>query len=179
MSFFDPKSVMGEDQNVTGTTVVKGIEAQAQGSFGGWTFNFGTSYLNSNIGKFVALDVRNPGLGFQNLTGRALPNAPMWTVQAGAQYTFNLGDGQTLTPRIDYGLDSARWATVFQVQPFDRLAAQNLFNAEVMYDPAPDWRVTLYATNLFDLHYVSTQLLGNLGFPGAPRQVGIRLNKTF
>jgi iron complex outermembrane receptor protein len=179
LAFFDPTDFSGEDQNATGTTVVEGIEAQIQAVFGGLTASLGTSYINSTLGQFVAIDSRNVAGGFQNLTGRPLPNAPKWTAQLGVQYAFDLGDGQTLTPRLDYGLVGPRWATVFQVSPFDRLAAQNLFNAQIVYHPADTWEVTAYGTNIFNLHYVSTQLLGNIGFPGPPAQYGIRVAKSF
>jgi outer membrane receptor protein involved in Fe transport len=39
--------------------------------------------------------------------------------------------------------------------------------------------VTAYATNLFDLPYVSSLSLGNLANAGAPRQFGLRVSKTF
>ncbi|HEY0105035.1 MAG TPA: TonB-dependent receptor, partial [Rhizomicrobium sp.] len=190
MSFYDPTSFSGEDQNAAGTTVIDGLEAQIQAVFGGLSASLGGSYVNSAVGTFYAIDSRltippgtpcNSATGpasvlCRNLTGRALPNAPKWPAQLGLQYALDLGDGQTLTPRIDYGLVGARWATVFQDVPFDRLAAQNLFNAQIAFTPDDTWRITAYGTNIFNLHYVSTQLLGNLGFPGAPAQYGIRVS---
>jgi iron complex outermembrane receptor protein len=176
---FDPVLGAGLDENATGTTIVKGVEAQIQGKFGAFSFNLGGSYVASRLGQFVALDSRNLALGEQVLTGRPLPNAPPWTAQVGAQYAIDLHNGDTLTPRVDYGYVDARWATVFEVSPADRLAPQNLVNALLTYDRHDNWQVALYATNLFDLHYVSLQLLGNLAMPGPPRQFGIRVSKTF
>jgi iron complex outermembrane receptor protein len=108
-----------------------------------------------------------------------LPNAPSWTAQAGIQYAFAFGGGQTLTPRVDYGMVGARWATAFEVSPGDRLIALNLLNAQLMYDPSDSLKITAYATNLTDKHYVALQLLGNLAQPGPPRQFGIRASKSF
>ncbi|HEY1710584.1 MAG TPA: TonB-dependent receptor [Rhizomicrobium sp.] len=188
MSFFDPTNALGgasgEDLNVPGTTTAKGIEAQIQAVFGGLSLNLGASYEDTAIPTFFAIDARNPFAGLQNLSGRALPNAPRWTTQIGAQYVFDLGNEQTLTPRLDYGFVSGRWGSIFQISgnpllPDDRLAAQNLLNGQVAYTFGNNWQATLYGTNLTDLHYVSTELLGKLGFPGAPRQVGIRITKTF
>jgi iron complex outermembrane receptor protein len=108
-----------------------------------------------------------------------LPNAPLWTAQAGVEYAFALGNRGTLTPRVDYGLVGSRWATVFQVPPGDFLAEQNIFNAQVKYDASESLAFTAYGTNVFNDHYVALQLLGNLGMPGPPRQFGIRVSKSF
>jgi iron complex outermembrane receptor protein len=193
MSFYDPSTFGGEDQNAAGTTKIDGIEAQLQAVFGGLSASLGGSYVHSSVGTFYAIDSRagaplgtpcnsatGPASAFcTDVTGRPLPNAPKWTAQVGVQYAFDLGEGQTLTPRVDYGLVGARWATVFQVDPFDRLAAQNIFNAQIAYVPSESWQITAYGTNIFNLHYVATQLLGNLGYPGAPAQYGIRVSKSF
>jgi iron complex outermembrane receptor protein len=176
---FDPVLGMGLDENAAGTTVIKGIEAQMQAALGALSFDLGTSYVHSALGKFSPIDSRNIAAGPQDVTGRALPNAPKWTAQAGIQYVFNLQGHQTLTPRLDYGLVGARWTTVFQESPGDYLTAQNIFNAQMIYSPSDSWKITAYATNLLDLHYVSTAFLGNLGFAGPPRQFGIRVGKTF
>jgi iron complex outermembrane recepter protein len=188
MSFYDPLNALGtgggEDLNIPGTTVTKGVEAQAQAAFGGLSVNLGISHEDSAIGQFTALDQRNPLAGFQNLTGRQLPNAPRWTAQAGIQYVFDLGNEQTLTPRLDYGYTSAQWGSVFQLPagnpllPDDRLLARSLFNGLVTYN-IDTWQVALYGTNIFNEHYVATELWGKLGFPGAPQQFGIRVTKAF
>jgi iron complex outermembrane recepter protein len=179
LAVFDPVLGAARDVNATGTTVVKGIEAQMQAALGGLSFDLGTSYVSSSLGRFLAIDSRNLTLGLQTLTGRPLPNAPLWTAQAGIQYAFDLGSRQTLTPRVDYGLVGSRWATAFQVPPGDFLAEQNIFDAQVKYDASESLAFTLYGTNVFNDHYVSLQLLGNLGQPGPPRQFGIRVSKSF
>jgi iron complex outermembrane receptor protein len=179
VSIFDPANALGEIKNVSGTSKIEGLEAQGEGVFGDLSFDFGVSYNHSEIGTFSAVDPRRLAAGLQNLTGREQPNAPPWTVNLGAQYAFHLGDGDTLTPRIDYGMVAARWATLFQVAPTDRLAEQNLVNAQLTYARHDDWQVTAYATNLFDLHYVSSLSLGNLANAGPPQQFGVRIAKTF
>jgi len=179
VAIFDPTLGAGIDANATGTTVVKGLEAQLQAVFGGLSINLGTSYVPTSLGNFSAIDSRNLGAGVQPLTGRPLPNAPLWTVQAGVQYAFALEGNQTLTPRLDYGMVGSRWATVFEVPPGDFLQEQNIFNATVKYDPSQTLSIELYGTNITNDHYVALQLLGNLGMPGPPRQFGIRASKSF
>lgn len=176
---FDPASVLGQLLNAGGTTVIQGLEGQAQAVFGDLSFDAGVAYIDSSLGTFTAVDSRHAALGVQNLTGRQQPDAPRWTANLGVQYVFHLAADQSLTPRVDYGYVGARWASVFEVSPTDLLGEQNLVNATLTYDRPGNWRITAYATNLFDLHYVSSLSLGNLANAGAPRQFGLRVSKTF
>jgi iron complex outermembrane receptor protein len=179
LALFDPVLGAGRDANATGATILKGIEAQTQAAFGNLQFNIGTSYVSTRIGQFSAIDSRNVAAGNQILNGRPLPNAPLWTAQAGVQYAFDMGNQRTLTPRLDYALVGSRWATVYQVPPGDFLQEQNILNAQVIYDYSPTLSFTAYGTNVTNDHYVTLQLLGNLGMPGPPRQFGIRVYKSF
>ncbi len=177
VSFFDPASALNQLKNATGSSTIEGVEAQGQGVFGDLSIDFGLAYLQSKLGTFAAIDSRNPGLGLQTLSGRTLPNAAPWTANLGVQYAVHMAGGDTLTPRLDYGMTDSRWATLFQT-PTDRFATQNLVNAELTY--AHDkLRVTAFSTNLTDLHYVSSLSLGNLANAGPPRQYGLRVSTTF
>jgi iron complex outermembrane receptor protein len=157
---------------------VYGVEAQAQGVFGGFSFDANLAWLSSSLGSFHAIDSRRPALGSQDLTGRNLPNAARWTVSAGMQYAMPLAGGH-LTPRIDYGFIGSRSASVFEVDSLDHLASQGLFNAQLTYDWGADWQVSAYASNLFDLHYISSLSLGSLAQAVPPRQFGVRVYKSF
>ncbi|HEY0747001.1 MAG TPA: TonB-dependent receptor [Steroidobacteraceae bacterium] len=179
LALFDPVLGAGRDANATGATTLKGMEAQMQAIFGGLSLDLGTSYVSTRIGNFSAIDSRNVAAGVYMLNGRPLPNAPQWTAQAGVQYQFNLANRQLLTPRLDYGLVGSRWATLFQTVPGDFLQEQNIFNAQIKYDYDDTLAFTLYGTNITNDHYVTLQLLGNLGMPGPPRQYGIRVYKSF
>jgi iron complex outermembrane receptor protein len=179
LALFDPVLGAGRDANATGSTILKGIEAQMQAAFGSLQFNLGTSYVSTRIGQFSAIDSRNRAAGNQVLNGRPLPNAPLWTAQAGVQYAFDLGHQQRLTPRLDYSLVGSRWATVYEVVPGDFLQEQNILNAQMIYDYSDTLSFTAYGTNVTNDHYVTLQLLGNLGMPGPPRQFGIRVYKSF
>jgi iron complex outermembrane receptor protein len=177
--FYEPQVAAGIDVNAPGHTRIDGLEAQAQGQWGPWSFDLGGSYLNSSIANISAIDSRNPGAGLVDLDGRQQPYAPRFTAQAGVQYTLHVPGDATLTPRLDYGYVSSQWATLFEVRSTDYLPAYDLFNAQLIYQRANNWRFTLYATNLFDEHYVSAQALANLAIPGPPRQFGVRVFKSF
>ncbi|MDB5367049.1 MAG: hypothetical protein JWM77_2976 [Rhodospirillales bacterium] len=179
VALYDVTRGVGEVMNVGGTTILEGIEGQAQAQFGDLSFDIGASFLHSSLGTFSAIDSRSPAKGVQNLTGREQPNAPRWTAQVGVQYRFHLNNDDTLTPRFDYGMVGARWGNLFHVQPGDYLRAQNLVNAQLVYERGANWEITAYATNLFDLQYVAAQSVGTLGIAGPPRQFGIRASTRF
>jgi iron complex outermembrane receptor protein len=179
LTIFDPASSLGQVKNASGTTTIKGVEAQAQLKFGGFAVDGGVAYSDSALGKFLAIDSRNAAAGPQVLDGRTLPNAPAWTFNVGTEYAADLGNGDTLTPRVDVGHVGNRWGSVFQLPSIDKLNAQTLVNAQLIYGRHDGWQVTLYATNLFNLHYVSSLSMANLASAGAPRQFGLRIRKSF
>jgi iron complex outermembrane receptor protein len=178
VALYEPNLQAGFVANVPGTTRVDGLEAQMQGQFGDFSLELGASYLDTSFGTFFAADSRNLTAGEQNLTGKQQPNAPRWTAQAGVQYLFHLPGSDTLAPRLDYGMVSSRWATVFEVRPTDFMATQNLFNGQLTYRHET-WDITAYSTNLTNQHYVAALALGNLALAGPPRQYGLRVSKSF
>jgi iron complex outermembrane receptor protein len=178
VGILDRASGLTQLLNVSDNTQVYGFEAQAQGLLGGFSFDVSLAWLSSSLGSFFAIDSRFPALGAQDLTGRNLPNAARWTGSAGIQYTMPLAGGH-LTPRIDYGFIGNRSASVFEVNSLDHLASQGVFNAQLTYGWGADWQVAARATNLFDLHYISSLSLGSLAQAGPPRQFGVRVYKSF
>jgi iron complex outermembrane receptor protein len=178
VGIFDTSTGLTQLLNVPDNTRIYGVEAQAQGAFGGFSFDANLAWLSSSLGSFRAIDSRFPALGSQVLTGRNLPNAARWTVSAGMQYVFPLAGGH-LTPRVDYGFVGARSASVFEVGTLDHLSSQGLVNAQLTYDWTNDWQLAAYATNLLNLHYISSLSLGSLAQAGPPRQFGVRVFKSF
>lgn len=173
--------------NVTSSTQIYGLEGSAQAVFGPWSLDAGLSLSHSELGTFYAVDTRTPQLAAcnsasgpaggacLNLTGRDLPYAPDLTFNFGAQYVFTLGSGDTLTPRVDFSHIASQWATPFQAAT-DRLGARDILNAQLSYEHGP-YVVTLYSTNLNDLHYLAS--VGTLRYAAPPRQVGVRLTRNF
>ena len=176
--------------NVPNPTKLYGFEAEAQAAFGALSFDGGVGLLHSAIGTFYATDPRNATFTFCDpktgpasflcfdLGGHQQTYAPNFTMNLGAQYVFSLGDGDTLTPRLNFAHESAQWATLFENPNYgDRLSARNILHAQLAWARG-DWTVTAYATNLTNDQYVGALNTG-LDFAGPPRQYGIRLTKTF
>lgn len=113
-----------------------------------------------------------------NLKGHPQTMAPSLTANIGVEYKFDIGDGDTLTPRISYSHTGPQWATLFDNRNYgDRLGVRNLINAQLSWKHG-DYVITAYGTNLTDSHYV-TAMNANLAWGGAPRQYGIRLFRPF
>jgi iron complex outermembrane recepter protein len=175
LSFGTPaEPTMSFIRNAGGTTVLYGVELEAPAVFGPLSFNLGGSYEHSALGSTAVADPVS-GLPVQ-LSGRQAPLAPPWTANVGAQYEIALPNGKTLTPRIDYSYVDSQWATPYQ-DLGDFLAARNLVNATLAYVDGP-YKVTFYATNAFDSHYIIATNIG-LRYAGNPGQYGIRVERKF
>ena len=178
---------------------IKGFEVQAEAKFGGFSFDGGLAYVDSKLDPITLVDVRNlppspvrlpqctpaspPGSCFDYGpflgTGGGGPNlfSPKWSYNFGAQYELPLGDGISLTPRINYAYVGPRWANLFYNPQLDYLAGRGLLSAQITLR-YHDWMIEGYATNLTDKQYVSGQS-GNNEFYGAPREFGVRASVTF
>jgi iron complex outermembrane receptor protein len=175
-------------ENATGTTVLEGLEAQIQAVFGGWTIDANGSVSHSRLGTWIASDpctvypagtIGDPACGGTpiNVAGKEQDYAPDATFNMGVQYRFELPGDSTLTPRVDYAYVAPQWGTLFEL-PVDRLSSRSLVNAQLAFKHG-DWGLTAYATNLFNYQYNVYQSEGGTRLPGAPRQYGLRLSKSF
>ncbi|UPT64540.1 MAG: TonB-dependent receptor [Hyphomonadaceae bacterium JAD_PAG50586_4] len=177
--------------NTPNPTTMYGIEAQIEAVFGAFSLDAGLGLMNSELGTFYATDPRiggpavacDPASGPASATcidlgGRSQTYAPDFTFNVGAQYVFSFANGDTLTPRLNYGHVSQQWATLFQNEARgDEIEARNVFNGQLAWTHG-DFIATLWATNLTDQEYVAA-LNSGLHFYGMPRQVGLRVTRVF
>jgi iron complex outermembrane receptor protein len=188
VTFYDPTTQTNPIRNAPSAKIM-GIEAQAQGQWDQFSFDFAASYLHGHFGNFFAVNgVASPPLTCDahtggtdpncvNLSGEELVYAPNWTISVGAQYVFPIGDGQTLTPRLDYALVGSQWASVFH-SPLLRLEERNILNAQLTYAWPGSWELTGFVTNFTDQHYVAAANV-SLRYAGSPLEFGFRLTKGF
>jgi iron complex outermembrane recepter protein len=180
----------GFELNNPNPTHLYGFEAQTQAVFGQLSFDAGTTLMHSSLGKFFATDPRiasftpcDPSSGPSSascidLTGHSQTYAPNFTFNIGAQYRFNLGAHDTVTPRINYGYVAPQWATLFQNAALgDHLAGRDVAGAQIAWTHS-QFVTTLYSANLTDQHYVGA-LNSGLRFVGPPRQFGVRATMGF
>ncbi|HSC18619.1 MAG TPA: TonB-dependent receptor [Rhizomicrobium sp.] len=117
---------------------------------------------------------------FVNLSGNQLQNTPDFTLSIGGQYTFELGGGYTLVPRVDYYWQTGMYGRIFN-DPSDKISSWGVGNAQVTLN-APDsmWYVTGWIKNFADSDNItgayltsSTSGLYTNAFLGDPRTYGL------
>ncbi|MEI9929234.1 MAG: TonB-dependent receptor [Rhizomicrobium sp.] len=185
--------------NLPDTTKIYGVEGEAQANFGQFSFTANAGLLKSELGNFWSVDPRYgieagyfyggvtcdplkgpsaPDPFCKNVKGNPMTYAPSFTYNLSAQYIFNIGGGDTLTPRLNFAHIAGQWASIFDDRTVgDRLGVRDLLGAQLEFQ-RNGWLVTLYGDNLTDQQYVASNNSGGL-YAGLPRQFGIRLMKAF
>jgi iron complex outermembrane recepter protein len=170
-------------QNLDGDTKTWGVELQAQSQFGNFGLDFTGAWIHSELGDDLIFDTTL--LRFLETGGKQIPWCPEYTFNVGAQYTFNFGNGMTLTPRVTYSWidDQTVTATdrVVAGVPIDRIFDHDLVNAQLNLT-AGTWRAQLYVTNWDEEEYIQAHS-GSPAHPDAyanePRRYGLRVTYDF
>jgi len=129
----------------------------------------------------------NNGEGIEkNLGGNELPNAPPFTVSAGAQYTIPLSVDWAGTLRADYYWQDYSWARVFNDNPYDRLRGYTNVNLTLILTSQNGWQVMLYDKNVFNETAITGDFLNSDDsglttnvFLTDPKLIGIRVTKNW
>jgi outer membrane receptor protein involved in Fe transport len=163
-------------------------KAEASGLELELTWLGGDNYaLGTNVGilnsEFKELGQAGLGTVPAYSEGDSFAGAPDMTVNLWGQYDWNLGNGASVSARLDY-----TWTddyTTFAGGPLQRTQeAFGLLNARFTYDPGRNWSLILAGTNLTNEYYspaffytVSQQLWQ--GSVGRPREVFAGLTFRF
>jgi len=173
-------------------TLSYGLEAELEAVFGNLRLGGGLGLMHQSVGKFYAVDARMvTGLGAGcdpatgpasalcvNLKGHKMTYAPEFTFNLSAEYAFDIGGGDTLTPRANFAHQSPQWGSLFANPAFgDRIEARDLLGAQLEWKH-DTYLFTLYGTNLTDQQYTAA-ISSPLRMPGPPRQYGFRVMKVF
>lgn len=160
-----------------------GAELEITGQFGGLSFSGGVSYLNAEFAS-DALIQDTVSNSLQNVRkGDRLPFAPEWTINAGVQYTIELGGDMAITPRVQWSHLDSQLATPFP-SVSSIVPARDVFDARVTLDLSKRYRLEGYVSNFTNAVYIASQVqnsssaAGGIIF-GAPRQFGLRFVAKF
>ncbi len=168
----------GQVQNAESTSTIYGLEFTGQARVEEFSMEFGISWNQSEFGDFNNVTHPLPPNPTVDISGGPFPYAPEFTFNLGLAYDFMLGNGSTLTPRVDYGYVAKAQAELFDDPEF-LLEAHGLLNAQIRWQ-MENWYVVLWGTNLTDKGYVAAiQNTGSLYYAGAPLQYGIRVGYNF
>ncbi|HSZ12239.1 MAG TPA: TonB-dependent receptor, partial [Rhizomicrobium sp.] len=129
----------------------------------------------------------NGGEGFdKNLSGNQLPNAPPFTLSAGAQYSMPLTADWAATARADGYWQGNSFARVFNDKPYDQLHGYTNLNLTLIFTNQDGWQAMAYLKNVFNttaitgafLNSDDTALTTNV-FTTDPRLFGLRITKNW
>ena len=128
----------------------------------------------------------NGGRGIStDVGGNQLPNAPHYTYNIGAQYTFLFGTSD-LVLRGDFYRQGPSWARIYN-DPIDRLRGWSNANVTLTWEhPDNDLTVQFYVKNLFDKTPITGTFINSSDsglttnvFTLDPRIVGLSVRKGF
>ena len=154
-----------------------GAELEVTGRFGQWGLNAGVGYLDAEFAEDAL--IVNTSTNQQQVVpkGADLVFSPDWTLNAGVDYTFPLGNG-SLVPRLQWSYVGSQFAT-----PFPSVAttvpSRGLLDARITYVNDNGWQVEAFASNLTDKTYISSQIQNSTSATGGiiygpPLQYGLR-----
>jgi len=183
----DPNNPASSHTNNVNGTTIQGLDLQLQALIDYFEFGLNGSYLKTKFGSQSIVEPANiagPGNPAvptaMNLEGNELDWAPKLSGSVYAKYTFELGSGATLVPRIGWRYQGAQWTGLFHA-PQSRLPSYSLGDFRLRYNPNDNWYIEGYVLNFTDKLYainIGGNYPGMVEF-GAPRQVGITLQYRF
>lgn len=115
-----------------------------------------------------------------------MPNAPPYTVSAGAQYTIPITSDWAGTLRGDFYWQSNSYWRVFNDLDYDKLHGYKNLNLTLILTSQDGWQVMLFDKNVFNTTAISgaflnsddTGLTTNV-FLTDPKLIGIRVSKNW
>lgn len=186
-----------------GNSTIKGLEASIQSNFGGLGVNLSAAYNNSKLGAVTSPDALISGgvvAGYllpavvqavpalfpassfpyaayaEHISGEQNPYSPKLTANASVDYAIRVGSA-TIRPVVSFTHTDKQFASLFQNDNFYLMPARNIWDASVSYEDA-SWLTQVYVKNLANATYVSGYF-NNTEYYGAPRQIGLRVRKSF
>jgi iron complex outermembrane receptor protein len=145
------------------------------------------SYLNFNFTSINQSAATIPGVSLETQD----PYVPRRMADLGAQYTWTLPNGSSLTPRVDAQYQSG-FFTELSNNPIGAVGGRTLADLRLTWkSPKGDWQTTAAVTNLTDHFYYVNKVLAQTptatpgvpgltqGQPGAPREWLVTVRRNF
>jgi iron complex outermembrane receptor protein len=159
-----------------------GAELEVTGRFGGFGVNAGIGWLDATFAEDAL--IVNTVTNLQQVVpkGSDLVFSPDFTVSAGIDYTFQLGNG-TLVPRVQWSYIGQQLATPFPTVA-TTVPSRDIWDARLTWNQGDHWQVEAFVTNFADQTYIASQIQNSTSATGgivygAPLQYGARVKFTF
>ncbi|WEK46261.1 MAG: TonB-dependent receptor [Candidatus Andeanibacterium colombiense] len=161
-----------------GAATIKGVEVEANASFGGFSADASFSTLDFKYTDITA------GTGIK--PNFITPYTPKTKWSAGAQYALDLSGGLSLTPRIDVSHQSGIYSLAINA-PTNYSSGFTTANAHLkLQSEDGHWSFDLAASNLFNKYYYTSRYANLYGLMGTisgqvapPRQISGTLRYNF
>jgi iron complex outermembrane recepter protein len=129
---------------------VKGAELEVQAApIDPVSIDASFSWLGTEYkGPFATLDTARPWAGLNDLAGNQLTQAPKYTFNFGAQYTWAIGEGD-LTLRGETQYKDRVYFSVFNL-PYVSQPSHWISNAFLNFDSGTNWTANLFVRNIED-----------------------------
>lgn len=160
---------------------IKGIETDlAVAPVSGLTITGSLAYLSAKYTNFIF----PTGAGTSvDMTGKPLQNSPKWSGTINAEYKFDVSQNVSARAKLQYNYTAQKYLVSILDTPRSSVQPQNLVNANFDVSLPHDMQIGVYATNLFDMHYIESvyDAPGTLGLVNysAPRQWGVTASVKF
>jgi iron complex outermembrane receptor protein len=168
-----------------GKFTTKGFELEAIARpLKGLNLTAALGYVDAHYVSFPNGQCPTGVTGSCNLDGKSLDGTPHWTFSTSAQYDWEVAPNFDAFVRMDAAFKSR----IFYQQSLDPNAVQNgygLLNVRVGMNFADRWEADIFADNATQTKYMSfiypSPLATGLfvGYVGAPRIIGVRVQKSF
>ncbi|MPT48671.1 MAG: TonB-dependent receptor [Sphingobium sp.] len=175
-----PNSVTNATPINAGDAEMKGVELELNAyPIDGLSIDASASWLDFKLTRIGAAGVNVVGLSRDNKA----PYAPEWKLGGGIQYSFDIGNAGTITPRFDVNYQSYFFSNMDN-NPLGKVAGYTVSNARIMFEDANrEWQVALAVTNLFDKYYYLNKIhypIGiTVGQPSLPREWKVSVRRSF
>jgi iron complex outermembrane receptor protein len=164
-----------------GAADIKGLEAEfVVRPVQAFQIDGSISYLNFNFTSINQSAATIPGVSLETQD----PYVPRRMADLGAQYTWTLPDGSSLTPRLD-GQYQSSFFTELTNNPLGQVSSRTVADFRLTWKSAKgEWQTTAAVTNLADrFYYISKVYSANpsvtQGQPAAPREWLVTVRRNF
>ncbi len=166
---------------------IKGFELEGTAlPIDGLTLTGSFAYLDATYSNFLfynANTVNGVPIGFQNLKGFALQNAPKWSATAGFSYELDVGPGK-VTAHALYSYVSSKYLTALNDTPRSKIQPIHLVDANLDFTPNSGlFSLSVWATNLLDKRYLTSVYdapgVEGLAAYAPPRRFGVTMKTQF
>lgn len=137
-------------------SVIRGFELDLAASpFQGLTLQTAVAYLHTEVKEFIGVNLFGQT---EDFAGQTLPYSPPWSVNAGGQYEWPVGDGIKAVVGADYAYRSRTSGFLGRDRPVD-IGAWSTLDLRAGLSWRDDrWKIQVWGNNITDAYYLTSAM---------------------